>query len=64
MTTDVTAAAQGKNGKITLMFTDNAGGADLYGKASADESSCLKITKGKVVTFNVAAAAMQIQSCR
>lgn len=57
LTTDVTAAAQGKNGKITLMFTDNAGGADLYGKASADKAPVLKITKGKVVTFNVAAAA-------
>ena len=56
LTTDVTAAAQGKNGKITLMFTDNAGGADLYGKASADKAPVLKITKGKVVTFNVAAA--------
>ena len=57
LTTDVTAAAQGKSGKITLMFTDNAGGADLYGKASADKAPVLKITKGKVVTFNVAAAA-------
>ena len=57
LTTDVTAAAQGKNSKITLMFTDNAGGADLYGKASADKAPVLKITKGKVVTFNVAAAA-------
>lgn len=57
LTTDVTAAAQGKNGKITLMFTDNAAGADLYGKASADKAPVLKITKGKVVTFNVAAAA-------
>ena len=57
LTTDVTAAAQGKNGKITLMFTDNAGGADLYGKASADKAPVLKITKGNVVTFNVAAAA-------
>ena len=57
LTTDVTAAAQGKNGKITLMFTDNAGGADLYGKASADKAPVLKITKGKVVTFNVASAA-------
>ena len=57
LTTDVTAAAQGKNGKITLMFTDNAGGADLYGKASADKAPVLKITKGKVVTFNVTAAA-------
>ena len=57
LTTDVTAAAQGKNGKITLMFTDNAGGADLYGKASADKAPVLKITKGKVVTFNVAADA-------
>ena len=36
LTTDVTAAVQGKSGKITLMFTDNAAGADLYGKASAD----------------------------
>lgn len=57
LTTDVTAAAQGKSGKITLMFTDNAGGADLYGKASADKAPVLKITKGKVVTFNVTAAA-------
>ena len=57
LTTDVTAAAQGKSGKITLMFTDNAAGADLYGKASADKAPVLKITKGKVVTFNVAAAA-------
>lgn len=57
LTTDVTAAAQGKNGKITLMFTDNAGGADLYGKLSGDKAPVLKITKGKVVTFNVAAAA-------
>ena len=31
--------------------------ADLYGKASADKAPVLKITKGKVVTFNVAAAA-------
>lgn len=57
LTTDVTAAVQGKSGKITLMFTDNAAGADLYGKASADKAPVLKITKGKVVTFNVAAAA-------
>ena len=57
LTTDVTAAAQGKNGKITLMFTDNAAGADLYGKLSGDKAPVLKITKGKVVTFNVAAAA-------
>ena len=57
LTTDVTAAAQGKSGKITLMFTDNAAGADLYGKASGDKAPVLKITKGKVVTFNVAAAA-------
>ena len=57
LTTDVTAAAQGKSGKITLMFTDNAGGANLYGKASGDKAPVLKITKGKVVTFNVAAAA-------
>ena len=57
LTTDVTAAVQGKSGKITLMFTGNAAGADLYGKASADKAPVLKITKGKVVTFNVAAAA-------
>lgn len=57
LTTDVTAAVQGKSGKITLMFTDNAAGADLYGKASGDKAPVLKITKGKVVTFNVAAAA-------
>lgn len=57
LTTDVTAAAQGKSGKITLMFTGNAAGADLYGKASGDKAPVLKITKGKVVTFNVAAAA-------
>ena len=57
LTTDVTAAAQGKSGKITLMFTDNAAGADLYGKASGEKAPVLKITKGKVVTFNVAAAA-------
>lgn len=57
LTIDVTAAVQGKSGKITLMFTDNAAGADLYGKASADKAPVLKITKGKVVTFNVAAAA-------
>ena len=57
LTTDVTAAAQGKNGKITLMFTDNAAGADLYGKLSGDKAPVLKITKGKVVTFKVAAAA-------
>lgn len=57
LTTDVTAAVQGKSDKITLMFTDNAAGADLYGKASADKAPVLKITKGKVVTFNVAAAA-------
>lgn len=57
LTTDVTAAVQGKSGKITLMFTDNAAGADLYGKASADKAPVLNITKGKVVTFNVAAAA-------
>ncbi len=57
LTTDVTAAVQGKSGKITLMFTDNAAGADLYGKASGEKAPVLKITKGKVVTFNVAAAA-------
>ena len=57
LTTDVTAAVQGKSGKITLMFTDNAAGADLYGKLSGDKAPVLKITKGKVVTFNVAAAA-------
>ena len=57
LTTDVTAAVQGKSGKITLMFTDNAAGADLYGKASGDKAPVLKITKGKVVTFNVAVAA-------
>lgn len=57
LTTDVTAAVQGKSGKITLMFTDNAAGADLYGKASGEKVPVLKITKGKVVTFNVAAAA-------
>ena len=47
LTTDVTAAVQGKSGKITLMFTDNAAGADLYGKASADKAPVLKITKVK-----------------
>lgn len=62
LTTDVTAAVQGKSGKITLMFTDNAAGADLYGKLSGDKAPVLKITKGKVVTFNVAARLqMQIQ---
>lgn len=47
LTTDVTAAVQGKSGKITLMFTDNAAGADLYGKASGEKAPVLKITKGK-----------------
>lgn len=29
----------------------------MYGKLSGDKAPVLKITKGKVVTFNVAAAA-------